>query len=547
MLNPRFTIRDDFPPVGYERWQEAARASLKTKQLDELITHTYEQIDVRPLYFGPEGQTAPVDGRRAPAWDLCQEHDHPDLTTTHQAILADVGGGVDSVQLRLDNSAQRGLDPDDDRVGQSSTRGLPLFHIDDFDAILNGVEMREVAVALDARAAFLPAAAVLIALWRRQGISLDDVQGAFGADPISALVQSPELPTSSEKLLSQMAELAAWTAGHCPRCTSVAVDTSAYHQAGATETQDLGFAMATGVEYLRAMNAAGMSVDSSAAQFSFRFCLGTDHFQAITKLRAARILWSRVVEACGGRPNTAARIQTRTSDRVLTTRDPHTNLMRNTTAVFAAALGGADVITSVPFDHAIGLPDEFSRRIARNTASILQQEAQLHHVADPAAGSWFLEELTLDVAAQAWSIFQEVERQGGMLAAIRNGWVRQQLDLSHAAMLRDLADGKRGIVGVTEFADDRERPQPPRIPDMPSLRQYAAQRIAGLRPAIGLSPLTDGEGDRVSKLIEAAANGYSIGQLSRSLGFFANACERAEPLPQRRLAESFETGGAIQP
>jgi methylmalonyl-CoA mutase len=173
--------------------------------------------------------------------------------------------------------------------------------------------------------------------------------------------------------------------------------------------------MATGVEYLRAMTCVGLDISAAAKQILFSISLGTHHFLAIAKVRAARRLWSHVVEACGGSPDAGAmQIHTRTSKRVLTERDPYVNLMRNTVAVFAAGLGGAEVITSAPFDSASGLPDDTSRRIARNTPLILQDEAHLHRVVDPPGGSWYLDWLTDRVSEKAWGIFQQVERQGGI-------------------------------------------------------------------------------------------------------------------------------------
>src|SRR5262249_37771197 len=246
-------------------------------------------------------------------------------------------------------------------------------------------------------------------LWRRRGVPLDQARGAFNADPLAVLARDGQLPMSPATTLAQMANLAAWTAKHYPNVTAVRVGTAPYHHAGATAAQDLAFGMATAVEYLRAMTQAGLSVDVAAGQILFSISLGTHHFLALAKLRAARRLWARVVQACGGSPAAGAMcIHARVSKRVLTLRDPYVNLLRNTAACYAAALGGADAITSVPFDAVAGPPDSFSRRIARNTSLILQEEAHLHRVIDPAGGSSYLEWLTNQVAKHAWHIFQEI-------------------------------------------------------------------------------------------------------------------------------------------
>src|SRR5262249_28378956 len=190
-----------------------------------------------------------------------------------------------------------------------------------------------IGVTLEAGAAFLPAAAALVALWRRRGVTPDQARGAFNADPLAVLVRDGQLPVPPEAALAQMADLAAWTAQNYPHGAAVRVGPAPYHHAGATAAQDIAFGMATAVEYLRALTRGGLDVDAAARQILFSISLGTHHFLAIAKLRAARRLWGRVVEACGGSPAAGAmRIHARVSKRVLTLRDPYVNLLRNTVA-----------------------------------------------------------------------------------------------------------------------------------------------------------------------------------------------------------------------
>jgi methylmalonyl-CoA mutase len=450
MLAPEFALQDDFPPARYDAWRALAEADLQGASFEQkLVTHTYEGIDLQPLYtrrdrpggdpHGVPGLPPFVRGARPlgavkTGWDLRQEHAHPDLEVTNRAIRDDLQGGVTSLLLRLDAAARNGLDPDDPGAAELAGRdGLMAYHVDDFDRALAGVPLDKVGVTLEAGAAFRPAAAALVALWQRRGVSPDQACGAFNADPLAVLVRDGQLPVPLPVALAQMADLAAWTAQRYPHVTAVRVGTAPYHHAGATAAQDLAFAMATGVEYLRAMTQAGVSVDAAARQILFSLSLGTHHFLAIAKLRAARRLWWQVVTTCGGSSAAGAmRVHARLSKRVLTLRDPYVNLLRNAVACFAAVLGGADAITSVPFDAAAGLPDGLSRRIARNTVLILQQEAHLHRVIDPPGGSWYLDWLTDRLAEKAWGIFQEVERGGGMLQAILGGWVAEQIDSTFA-------------------------------------------------------------------------------------------------------------------
>jgi methylmalonyl-CoA mutase len=560
MLAPEFSLLEDFPPVEYDAWRPLAEADLEGAAFEQkLVTHTYEGIDIQPVYTrrdhpgegDPEGfpGLAPfVRGSRPlgavrTGWDLRQEHAHPDLDAANRAILEDLQGGATSLLLRLDLAARSGLDPDDPTAAELAGRdGLMAYHVADLDRLLAGVHLDMIGVTLEAGAAFLPAAATLAALWRRRGVTPEEARGAFNADPLAVLARDGQLPMQAETALAQMAELAAWTAEKYPNVTAVRVGTAPYHHAGATAAQDIAFGMATAVEYLRALTRAGLAIDTAAQQILFSISVGTHHFLALAKLRAARRLWARVVEVCGGSPAAGAmRIHARVSKRVLTLRDPYVNLLRNTVACFAAGVGGAEAITSVPFDSVAGLPDGLSRRIARNTVLVLQEEAHLHRVIDPPGGSWYLDWLTDQVAEKAWAIFQEVEHQGSMLNVLRTGWVAEQIDSVFAPRAKDLARRKEGITGVSEFPHVGEAPVVRRAPDRAALRGAAAQRVARLRIADCGVLLNGGKaGPRTPQtVVELAEQGASVGQLARALGFNAEPTA-LPPLAPHVFARPFE-------
>jgi len=562
-LPKAFTIQDDFPPVGYEQWRAVVEESLQGAPFEKkLVTHTYEGIDIQPIY-GRESGGAPDAlgfpgvapfvrgshplGAVRTGWDLRQEHAHPDLQVTNQAILADLAGGVTSVLLRLDAAARHSLDPDQGEAAELAGHdGVMAYCVEDLDAALADVQLDLVAVALDAGAAAIPAAAALAALWRRRGVSPQHARGAFNADPLAFLARNGELPQAPAAALSSLAEWAIWTADNYPHVTAVGVDTSPYHDAGATAAQDIAFGLATALEYLRAMTSAGMEIDTAARQILFRIGLGTHHFLAIAKLRAARRAWSRVMEASGAAPESGAMlIHARTSNRVLTQRDPYVNLLRNAVAMFAAGVGGANSLTSVPFDAMTGLPNDFGRRIARNTVLVLQEEAHLHRVIDPAGGSWFLDRLTAQLAEKAWEIFQQIERQGGMLAALRSEWIGQQIDAAYAPRAKDIARRKEGITGVSEFPDVGERPVAHVAPDLAALRAAASARVIAARTdgteaeLAGVRHAPESR-DWCHDLVEAAAKGATLGRLARALGWHAAPAKRISPLVPRSFAEPFE-------
>ncbi|HET9141754.1 methylmalonyl-CoA mutase family protein, partial [Actinophytocola sp.] len=241
-----------------------------------------------------------------------------------------------------------------------------------------------------------------------------------------------------------------------------------YHEAGGSDAEELGCALATAVAYLRALTSAGLSADAAAAQLEFRYAATVDQFLTIAKLRAARRLWARVAQVCGI-GDTGSRQHVVTSPAVLTRRDPWVNMLRTTIACFAAGVGGADAITVLPFDSAVGLPDGFGRRIARNTQSILLEESHLDAVLDPAAESWYVERLTSDLAEAAWAWFTEIERAGGLTAALDAGLIADRLARTWQARRANLAAGADKLTGVTVFANADEKPlvRPP-APEPPS-------------------------------------------------------------------------------
>ena len=310
MLAPKFTIRDDFPPVSYVDWRAAAESTLNGASFEQkLVTHTYEGFDLQPIYTrsdqpgrddasGFPGLPPFVRGSRPlgavlTGWDMRQEHAHPDVKVTNRAILDDLQGGVTSLLLRLDAAACNGFDPDVSAAAElAGHNGIMAYHVEDLEAVLADVQLQIIGVTLDADAAFLPAAAALVALWRRRDVSPEEARGAFNADPLAVLARNGQLPVSTPTALQHLSAVAKWTAENYPHVTAVGVNTAVYHDAGASAGQDIAFGIATAVEYLRAMADAGLDTDQAARQILFRMGLGTHHFLAIAKLRAARRLWA---------------------------------------------------------------------------------------------------------------------------------------------------------------------------------------------------------------------------------------------------------------
>ncbi|MDY7109536.1 MAG: methylmalonyl-CoA mutase subunit beta, partial [Planctomycetota bacterium] len=489
-----------FPPVEYEVWRALVEKDLKGAPFQRrLVKRTYEGIDIQPLYTAeqvsdgdaavgypglpPFTRGGRVLGCTEAGWDVRQTYDESDPARANRAILEDLSCGVTSIELRTGGG------------------GMPISNVDNLDQILADVDLGQVAVAVDGDGSFVSAAAMLAALWKKRSVERAQARGAFNADPLAALASAGCLPGDVDRCLADMAGLAVWTAKAFPNVTAVGVDTAPYHDAGASAAQDLAYSMATGIEYLRAMERGGLEVNAAARQMRFRYSVGCRLFMAIAKLRAARRLWARIVEASGGDEHARRMVlHVRVGRRVLTTRDPWVNMLRNTVCGFAGAVAGADAITTAPFDAAIGEPDEFSRRVARNTQLLLREESHLHRVVDPAGGSWFIEKLTDELAEKAWTILQDIEGRGGMAKALLSGRVAEEIESTWQARLKNLATRKDAITGVSEFPNLEEeaiekKPPPseggarrePRSSSDPA----AAEALESLEAAPGIEPAVE--------------------------------------------------------
>jgi methylmalonyl-CoA mutase len=434
----------EFPAATRQQWQRLVARVLGRTSEDgdaperELATITADGIEIAPLYVaddarpdpGYPGQAPFVRGRTAAGhragWDVRQRHEDPDLAVAREQVMADLEGGVSSLWLGLGD-------------GQIPVGALP--------DVLAEVHLDLAAVVLDAGAQFTEAAEMFLEVAARRGVPAGALTGCLGADPLGVLAR-----TGAEASLAAAAALAGRCAAELPGVRAIIVDALPFHEAGGTDAQELGCGLAAGTEYLRAMQAAGLSGAAAAGQLEFRYAATADQFATIAKLRAGRRAWTRVVQRCGIPASAAGQRQHAvTSWPMLTRRDPWNNILRGTLACFAAGVGGADAVTVFPFDAVIGQPGRLARRVARNTHALLAEESHVARVIDPAGGSWYVEDLTEQLAARAWACFQDIERAGGLRAALASGLVASQLEASRQARRDALARRREAVTGVSEF------------------------------------------------------------------------------------------------
>ncbi|MFH8793251.1 methylmalonyl-CoA mutase family protein [Streptomyces sp. NPDC017941] len=449
------SLAAEFPDATHEQWQRLVEGVLRKSGKDvsgpaaeeALSTALEDGLSTRPLYtahdagaladvghpgFAPFVRGGRAAGSAAAGWDVRQRHATGDPVRTNESVLADLENGVTSLWLTLGPDA------------------LPIAGL---QRALDGVFLDLAPVVLDAGADVGPAARELLRLIEAAGVAKDAARGNLGADPLAY-----EARTGTEAGTDAAVELARLCGREYGGLRALTVDALPYHEAGGSAAQELGASLATGVAYLRLLTGAGLTLQEACAQLEFRYAATADQFLTIAKLRAARRLWARVAEACGDADAGAQRQHVVTSPVMMARRDPWVNMLRTTVACLGAGVGGADAVTVLPFDHSLGLPDAFARRIARNTSTILLEESHLARVVDPAGGSWYVERLTAELAHNAWEFFQQIEGAGGQAAALRSGMLGDSLAATWAKRSKKLAERREPVTGVSEFPNLTEKP-----------------------------------------------------------------------------------------
>ncbi|MFH0517906.1 methylmalonyl-CoA mutase family protein [Streptomyces sp. M41] len=513
----------EFPDVTHEQWQRLVAGVLRKSGKDvegaeaeeALSTALEDGLRTRPLYtahdtapepglpgFAPFVRGSRAEGNTVGGWDVRQRHTSGD----GGAILADLENGVTSLWLA---------------VGES---GIPVPSL---AAALEGVYLDLAPVVLDAGREVESAARALLRLYEERGVAKDAARGNLGADPLGFEARTGQAMADD---FAAPASLARLCAEEYPGLRALTVDALPYHEAGGSAAQELGCSLATGVAYLRELTEAGLSVEQACAQLEFRYAATADQFLTIAKLRAARRLWARVAEVCGAPAAGAQRQHVVTSPVMMTRRDPWVNMLRATIATLAAGAGGADSVTVLPFDHALGLPDAFARRIARNTSTILIEESHLARVIDPAGGSWYVERLTDELAQAGWEFFQRIERLGGQAAALRSGRLAEDLAATWEARSGKLAKRREPITGVSEF---------PHLAEKPVERASAPEQPSGGLPRV--------RRDEAYEKLRARSDAHLAATGSRPRIFLAALGPAAAHTARLTFASNLFQAGGIEP
>lgn len=560
---PSFT---EFPTTDYTDWRAAAEATLKGGSFEKkLVTRTHEGIELQPMYraedaaglphmgslpgFAPFVRGTEALGYKQAPWEVGQELTNPTPESFNQALRADLERGQTSINMRLDRATFQGEDADTaepDLVGEG---GLSISCLSDLTEALDGVDLEKTPLFIQAGASGLPLLAMLLAMLEKQSRSGARLRGCIGCDPLGDVAELGWVPRPLNRAYEEMAQLTTWAATEAPELRTVLVRGHPYHDGGGNAVQELAFTLAAGVEYLRELLARGVTIDQAAPRMLFAFSLGSNLFMEVAKLRAARLLWAKIVAAFdGGEEAQKMRIHARTSAWNKTLYDPNVNMLRATTEAFSGVLGGCDSLHIGPVDEIARTPSDFSRRVARNAHTVLREEAGLTRAIDPAGGSWYVENLTDTIAGKSWELFRDIEGYGGMTRALRAEIPQEQVAEVSKQRAKAYAQRRDVFVGTNQYPNPIDKPLTPETIDHAALQGQRAARLKALRDSVdagarrsALQKLAEVPADkRITAATAAAAAGATLGDLCGALTAGEQTDIRVMPVIAKRGAEPFE-------
>src|SRR6202165_5324086 len=515
----------DFAPATYDDWRKLVDGVLKGAPFEKLVGKTYDGLRVEPIYPRARG-AAPIAGR-APAapWQIMQRIDHPDAAQANAQAMHDLENGASALEI--------------DFAGGPGARGFGGHDAatETLTQVLNGVIFDAgIAIALNPVLGRENAGMNLAGLIEAHGIDPAKVDVRFNYQPLSTMATRGATPAPWPEFEKAFAKMIGELMGRGFRGPFALADGRPVHDAGGSEAQELAFALAAAVAYLRALEAGGIALDMARAALSFRLVADADQFLTLAKVRALRLWWVRIEQACGLAPHPIF-IAAETAWRMLTQRDAYVNMLRATMATFSAGLGGANAITVLPHTLALGLPDPFARRIARNTQLVLLQESNLAKVSDPAAGSGGVENLTQQLCGAAWSLFQEIEKAGGAFAALEQNLIQRTVAAARPVRETNIARRKEVLTGATEFPNLHEAAVTVLNAKPVALAPSSEAKIKfDALPPMRLAAPFERLRDRSDQILKDKG--------ARPKGFFAHLGAPADFTAHATFAKSFfETGG----
>ena len=539
-----------YPEVGIpslEAWAKAAAESAPGGDVNQLVWTTPEGIVIKPLYtradvenlpyadtlpgFAPYLRGPQASMYAARPWTIRQYAGFSTAEESNAFYRKALAGGGQGVSVAFDLATHRGYDSDHPRVaGDVGKAGVAIDSVEDMKILFDGIPLDQVSVSMTMNGAVLPVLAGYIVAAEEQGVAQAQLSGTIQNDILKEFMVRNTYIYPPGPSMRIIADIIGYTAKHMPKFNSISI--SGYHiqEAGATQALELALTLADGQEYVRKAIASGMDVDQFAGRLSFFFGIGMNFYLEVAKLRAARLLWWRIMKSFAPRQPKSLMLRThcQTSGWSLTLQDPYNNVVRTTLEAIAAVFGGTQSLHTNSLDEAIALPTEFSSRIARNTQLIIQEETHITSVIDPWAGSYMMEKLTQDIADEAWKIIEEVEQLGGMTKVVESGWAKLRIEACAAEKQARIDPGQDVIVGVYKYRLDQEAAIEYLDVDNHAVRERQIERLARIRATRAqaavdgaLEALTQaaksGQGNLLELAIQASRRRATVGEISDAL------------------------------
>ena len=536
-----------FPPKSFADWEALARSDLKGAAPESLAWTTPEGIVVKPLYTeadleglahlgGMPGFAPFVRGPRATMyanrpWTIRQYAGFSTAEESNRFYKEGLRNGQMGLSVAFDLATHRGYDSDHPHVvGDVGKAGVAIDSVEDMKILFDGIPLDRMSVSMTMNGAVLPVLAGFIVAGEEQGVDRSRLSGTIQNDILKEFMVRNTYIYPPAPSMRIVADIIAYTARHMPKFNSISI--SGYHmqEAGATCVQELAFTLADGLEYVRAARARGLDVDAFAPRLSFFFAIGMNFFMEVAKLRAARLLWARLMAPFGPRKAESLSLRThcQTSGVSLTEQDPYNNIVRTTVEAMAAVLGGTQSLHTNSFDEALALPTPFSARIARNTQLIIAEETGIPRVVDPLGGSYYVEHLTHSIAAEAMKLIDEVEAMGGMTKAVESGMPKLRIEEAAARRQARVDRGEETIVGVNRYQPAERIEVEVRDIDNSAVREAQVARLARVRAGrdeaacrAALDALTaaaaSGDGNLLELSVEASRRRATVGEISDAL------------------------------
>ena len=551
---------DEFTPPTDEEWKAACEALLKGAPFEKkMFTKTYEGITFDPMYTRkhtedilPKGvmpgmgdylRGVDAAGYIGKPWGIAQACDETLPAENNELLRHEHDKGATIYHIVLDTASRAGVDARQaETVGDT---GTSVTTVEDMHVLLTGLDLAKFPLYVYAGANAVPLLALVAAARRASGEDMAEVRGIVGADPIGALAADGKLPASLDAHYDSLAAAARWATVNAPHLRTVFVRSDVYSNGGANDVQEVASVLATATAYLRALCERGLTIDEAASQIAFAFSMGANFFLQIAKLRAVRPLWAQIVGAFGGSAEAQKmRIHARPALFFKTIYDPYVNMLRNTTEIFSGVVGGIDSFESAPFDEPIRKGDEFSRRIARNVQIMLQEEFGLLQPIDPAGGSWAVETLTRQMKEKIWAEFQRIEKEGGIIAALRAGSLQESVAAVLAARFKNADLRRDRIVGNNMYPNMTETLLETRAEDTAALKAQRTADIDAYLSDIDVKHLGEAlaslrQAHSVDHAVEAALAGATIAELMTAVTE-GNGAETVTAIAPHRWSERFE-------